>query len=178
VLAGVRTTGNLGRLTGTTWVADLELCRRLVARSCQAAGAPRPPTVVEELELLSAVPDGFDLLVVATGYNDDAARFASDLATVVEAARAAGFRHVAWLTYRTDATGALFTNYAAMNAILDRQLATGGYPDVTVWDFDALTTGRDDWFVGDDIHLTSTGAGAIADWLSAMAAGYDVGPGD
>lgn len=173
-IAGLRYSEVLDRLVGSTWFTDLEVCRRLVATSCTATGSPRPPTLVQELALLPFQPNELDLLVVATGYNDGWDHFAADVAAVVGAARAAGFRHIAWMDYRVAGTGWPFSNYARMNAILADLVASGAYPDLTIWGYDAFTFGQTSWFNADRIHLTPSGAAAIADWLSSMVAAHDV----
>ena len=173
VLAGIATNGALGRLTGTRWLPDLEVCRRLVATSCSISGSPRPPTVVDEIAARSAQVGASDLLVVATGYNDPPSRFAADVASVITAARAAGFEHIAWLTYRADGSSSLFSGYARMNDILRAVVASGAYPELTLWDFDAFTAGNRSWFAADNLHLSNAGAAAIATWLSQRATIYD-----
>lgn len=171
VLAGVDVYGQTDRLIGTDWYTDHGVCRRLVGTSCKATGSPRPPTLVQELNYLPFAPDGFDVFVVATGYNDSSGVLAANYDTIVAAIRARGFEHIAWLNYRTAMGGSVGRNSASLNAILHERAAADTH--VYVWDFDGYTFGQP-WFVGDRIHLSPTGAGVIADWLSDQITTIDV----
>jgi hypothetical protein len=182
VMAAIRWSGNLGRLVNSNWETYLESCRRLVYPSCSGREGYAPRTALAEINNIRAWrgpagPD--DLLVIAVGYNDWQERFRSDFGAVNSAARAAGFREIVWLTYRTGVTysppdsGGSSTpqsNYAAMNRILADELASGAWPEVSVWDYASYTATRTSWFTSDGVHLTSTGARAIADWLSVQVA--------
>lgn len=171
VLAGVDVYGQTDRLTGADWFTDHGVCRRLVGTSCKATGSPRPPTLVQELNYLPFVPDRFDLFVVATGYNDSSGVLAANYDLIVDSIRARGFVQIAWLNYRTAMGGTVGRNSANLNAILHDRAAAD--PHVHVWDFDGFTFGRP-WFVADRTHLSPTGAGIIADWLSQHVVTIDV----
>ncbi len=58
------------------------------------------------------------------------------------------------------------SSYAAMNNTMATALASGAWPDDSVWDYAGYTATRNSWFTRDGVHLTPSGAGAIADWLS------------
>lgn len=172
VIAGIDAYRQAGRLTGSTWFTEPGVCRRLATTSCQVSGYSRPPTLVQELDAVPFTPDGYDLFVVATGYNDSADVLAAYWDRIVAAITGAGFEHIAWLDYRTAMGGSVGANSAALNAIL-RDRATAD-PAITVWGFDAASSRRPDWFAGDRIHLSPAGAAGIADWLSEMVTTVDV----
>ena len=179
-IAGIRWSGNLGRLTNAQWETHLESCRRLVYPSCRGREGYAPRTALNEINYIRAVkglagPD--DLLVIAVGYNDSSYRFGSDFAAVNVAARNAGFQRIVWLTYRTGVSytlpgtgGTQRSNYAAMNNTMAAALATGAWPDVSVWDYASYTALRTSWFTADGVHLTASGAVGVAGWLSVMVA--------
>lgn len=171
--AGVRWSGGLPGLQG--FVADhrMESCRRLVAPSCRGREGYRPRTVVSELATLTGVgPE--DIVVIATGYDDWWQSFDRDFDTVVTAARAAGFHHIVWTTFRTDVSyHGLGAYYALMNEVLRAKEASGRYPDVRIWDYAGYTASAPGWFTSDGIHLTRLGAFGTADWISRQVRAFD-----
>lgn len=115
------------------------------------------------------------MLVVAVGYNDWHGTFASDFNVVMTQARHSGFRHVAWLTYRENAVYSLpndqdhaRSNYAAMNQILRAEAASGHWPELVLFDYDAATRSIASWFASDGVHLTTDGGRGSAQWLSTQ----------
>ena len=172
-LAGVRWSGGLQGLQGFVVDHRMESCRRLVAPSCRGREGYRPRTVVSEIAALPPVgPE--DLLVIGTGYDDWWQRFSGDFDTVIAAARAKGFRHIAWTTFRSNVTYAgLGPYYAIMNDVLRAKVASGDYPEVRIWDYHTYTLEAAGWFTSDGIHLTRLGAWGSADWISRQVAAYD-----
>lgn len=175
-IAGVRWNGALGGLQGFEVDHRMESCRRLVATSCTGREGYRPRTVVNEIGALPTVgPE--DLLVIATGYDDWWQRFGDDFDTVVAAARAKGFQHIVWTTFRSNVTYlGLGEYYAIMNDVLRAKVASGEFPDVRVWDYHTATANASGWFTSDGIHLTQLGAWGSADWISREVAAYDERP--
>ncbi len=175
-LAGIRWNGGLSGLQGFVVDHRMESCRRLVAPSCRGREGYRPRTVISEIAALPAVgPE--DVLVIGTGYDDWWQRFSDDFDTVVAAARAKGFRHIAWSTFRSNVTyGGLGEYYAIMNEVLYAKVASGEYPDVRIWDYHTYTLEASGWFTSDGIHLTRLGAFGSADWISRQVAAYDDRP--
>src|SRR5690606_33031264 len=119
------------------------------------------------------------------GYDDWHTGFSDEFDRVVAAARAKGFRHIAWMTLRTGTSYqfngvAAGSNYGAMNAILLEKVASGAYPEVRIWDFNGYTHGStsdsDGWFYSDGVHLRPLGGWAIADWISRHVAAFDDRP--
>lgn len=176
-MAGVRWNGALAGYQGATFDARLESCRRLVRASCRGREGYAPRTVVQELGVLPA-PGPNDIVVIATGYNDWHAGFASDFATVVAAARARGFHHIAWLTYRADVTYVLpgsstASSYRVMNDVIAGQAARVEYSDVRMWDLNRYSAGIVGWFRSDGVHHTDLGSWGVADWVSRHVTAFD-----
>jgi hypothetical protein len=181
-MAGVRWNGALGGFQGFRAEPRLESCRRLVQSSCRGREGYAPLTAYNEILSLPQAGDE-DLLVIATGYNDWNTRFASDFDQVLGAARARGFHHVAWVTYRSQvgysipSSGGLQSNYAEMNRILRAKVASGSFPEVRLWDLDQYTspvpTG---WFHSDGVHETVLGSWGVADWISRHVRAFDDRP--
>ena len=175
--AGVRWNGAYSALVGADYRPLLESCRRLVHPSCRGREGYRPATAVEEINRLPAARSR-DVLVVSVGYNDWDSRFSADFDAVIAAARAKGFRSIAWMNYRVDNTYRLpatsmvdFANYARMNQIIEEKLASGAFTDVYLWDRDAFTRDApDSWFTADGVHQRTAGSLAMAAWVSRQVA--------
>jgi hypothetical protein len=179
-VAGIRWTGALGGLQGFPFDDRLESCRRLVQPSCRGREGYAPRTVVNEINVLP-VPGPNDLLVIATGYDDWHTGFSTDFERVVAAARAKGFRHIAWMTYRSNVGYSLpgtagRSNYGEMNRVLAEKVASGANSDVRIWDFDTFARVAPGWFTSDGVHETRLGAWGVADWISRHVAAYDGKP--
>lgn len=178
--AGIRWSGASGLLTGASFDARLESCRRLSGVSCRGREGYAPPTAVDEVR--SVQPGSVDVLVVGTGYNDHSSQFLSGFAQVMEAARLAGIDRVVWLTYREPVTyrspselsNAL--TFAANNRTLRALAASGGWPELQLLDWNAHSAGMDDWVTSDGVHITPEGARAAAAFLSRALAHYDRRP--
>lgn len=181
-MAGIRWNGALGGLQGFVAEPRLESCRRLVQWSCRGREGYAPRTAHDEiLSMPNAGPE--DLLVISVGYNDWHSRFSSDFDLVVAAARARGFHHIAWITYRSrvgytlPGGGGSISNYGEMNRILSEKAASGAFPEVRIWDFDAYTWPTPDgWFTSDGVHETRFGSWGVADWLSRHVRAFDDRP--
>lgn len=135
------------RLQGAGWTVDFD---GAVSRST-SAGA----------EAVSSRSAGLtDSLVISLGANDagNPATFRSRVDSVMAAAGAVP--HVYWITIRE-----VRPYYAPANQIL-RDAATR-YPNLTVVDWHAASAGRDGLTSSDGLHLTPTGANALADLLAA-----------
>ncbi len=178
--AGMRWNGALGGLQGFEAVPILESCRRLVRSSCRGREGYAPRTAAGQIAVLPpAGPE--DMLVIATGYNDWHSTFSSDFDVVYAAARAQGFHHIAWVDYRSDVgytlpSGGGRSNYAEMNRILEAKIASGDYPGVRRWYFDAYTAGTVGWFYSDGVHETTLGSWGVADWISRHVRAFDDRP--
>ncbi len=183
-LAGIEWNSAEGSLLGFQPRLELESCRRLARRSCQGRFGTRPTTAVQVIESLPT-PGPEDMVVIGAGYDDWHFGFEQDFDAVVNAARARGFHHIAFTTFRSGVSyvfvGQGFqTNYAELNRIMRAKLATGDYPDVRLWDFDAYSataaltsTG---WFYADGVHQRPLGSWGTGDWLSRHIAAFDDRP--
>jgi hypothetical protein len=127
-------------------------CRRLTAESCTVAGY-RPQTALELVRDRGRAVG--QVAVVAVGYNDYETTFAHDAQQVLAALHRAGVRYVLWLTLRAN-----HHPYLTMNAAL-HELA-GTTPWLTVVDWNRYSRSHPDWFKDDGLHLTPTGATAMA----------------
>lgn len=180
-MAGIRWNGAYGGLLGFNAVPKLESCRRLVQWSCRGREGYVPPTAVAEIDALPhAGPE--EMLVIAVGYNDWHERFSSDFDAVIDVARRKGFRHIAWVDFRSDvgyrlpSSGGAVSNYGEMNRLLGEKLASGAFPEVRRWRFDDYTRGAADWFASDGVHETRLGSWGVADWLSRHIRAFDDRP--
>ena len=181
-MAGVRWNGALGGFQGFAAEPLLESCRRLVQSSCRGREGYAPPTARTEILGLGQAGRE-DILVIAVGYNDWHDRFASDFDAVIAAARARGFHHIAWVTYRAQVgytlpgTGGSRSNYGEMNRILSEKVASGDFPEVRLWDLDRYTQPTPaGWFAGDGVHETRLGSWGVADWISRHVRAFDDRP--
>ncbi|MEM1332548.1 MAG: SGNH/GDSL hydrolase family protein [Actinomycetota bacterium] len=175
-IAGIRWFGALGHLRYSTWIDRLDSCRRLLRESCRGREGTRPLTAQREIQRFVSdhgLARDDDLLIIAVGYNDWHGTFRTDVTAVMTQARLAGFRHVAWLTYRENTRYALpddrefeVADYAAMNRVLRDEAASGRWPELSLIEFDAAMRFRTSWFTADGVHLTAAGAPAVATWLS------------
>lgn len=175
--AGIRWNGALAGLQGMVVDQRLESCRRLVEPSCRGREGVVPRTVVEEIVAMPRAGTE-DILVVTAGYDDWHAGFSADFDAVVATARARGYHHIAWVTYRSHVGYVLVdgevSNYGEMNRIMSAKVASGRFPDVRVWDFDADTSSDPEgWFYADGIHQRPLGSWGAADWLSRHVAAFD-----
>lgn len=152
---------------------DLESCRRLLATSCRGREGRTPPTA---FEALGTHGDKYEVLVVATGYNDGTAGYADAFRAIVERARSFGYQQVVWWTLRSDvdyvSPGSIGNHrtFAQNNQVIRDLLATGDYPDVVLADWGGYTADKAEWFVTDGVHYRAVGAWAASDYLSRKMA--------
>lgn len=166
-------------IIGFEHTLDLESCRRLLAPSCRGREGRTPPTLYEALGFHR---DSYDVLVVATGYNDGDWGYAAAFEAIVDRARSYGFRQIVWWSLRSDvdyvSPGSVgyHETFARSNAIVEQLLATGDYPEVVLADWGGYTADRAEWFVTDGVHYRAVGAWAAADYLSRKMAFLDGRP--
>lgn len=169
-MAGVRWYRALGALTGASWTFTGESCRRLVRSSCRGREGRYPPTALSAIETL---PDTFDVLVMMTGYNDQANTFEADLDRIMAAAKSQGIRRVVWLSYsrefRSDKGGSdAFQVYEFQNVLL--RSAADRYDELFVAEWSAVARARPEWVHYDGIHFTDDGSYGNADFMSRAVA--------
>ena len=133
---------------------DFAVCRRLVQQSCTSNGKT-PSSALQAVQSYGRSLG--DVLVVGVGYNESPHGYADGIDRVVRAARKQGAKAVVWVTLREARKLYSRTNLAI------RQAATR-WPELRVADWDAYSSGRA-WFRRDGLHLTGTGAEALAMFL-------------
>ena len=133
---------------------DLQVtpCRRVEGVGCPYLGA-RPPSVVELTQSLGSKlgPN----VVVSVGYNDFEDQYAANIEDALAALKAAGVKHVWWLTLR-----AAHHPYVNMND--DIEAAAQLHPELSVIDWNVYSRSHPDWFQTDGLHLLYPGALAMA----------------
>ncbi len=133
---------------------DLAVCRRLVQPGCAFNGTT-PSTALQ-----AAQGYGRSLgvvLIVNVGYNESARGYGEGIDRVMRAARKQGAKAVVWVTLRET-----INIYHSTNLAIKR--AAKRWPQLTVADWNAYSHGKP-WFRGDGLHLTGTGATALASFL-------------
>ncbi|HSM67304.1 MAG TPA: hypothetical protein VK860_13430, partial [Ilumatobacteraceae bacterium] len=174
--AGIRWSGALGLLQGAWFDARLESCRRVIGQSCRGREGYAPPNVIDEIRSL---PPGYDIAVIAAGYNDFASLFPSGVDLVVREARARGIQRVVWMThretvgYRAPGGATQSSTFVSHNRALRAAVASGLYPELSLADWDSYTTNRRWWLTSDGVHLTASGAQAAAEYTTRTLAALE-----
>ncbi len=133
---------------------DLAVCRRLVQPSCVHNGKA-PSSALQAVQ--SYGHSLGDALIVDVGYNESAHGYAYGIDRVMRAARRQGAKAVVWVTLRETRD-----LYARTNAAIEQ--AAERWPQLTIADWNAYSRGKT-WFRVDGLHLTATGADALAAFL-------------
>lgn len=151
-----------------------ESCRRLVAASCIGRVDPGTGlrwTPVSVLPLMQTTLRGRlgEALVIMAGYDDFSITTAID--QIMAEANGQGVSRVFWLNYRVADGYSYSPFYAAHNASL--QNAQVRHPNLSVLDWHGYTTSlptttQVDWFAEDQIHITSSGAVALAHFIKGQ----------
>jgi hypothetical protein len=166
-------------IIGFDHTLDLESCRRLLAPSCRGREGRTPSTAYEALGFHG---DNYEVLVVATGYNDGTSGYGTAFQAIVGRARALGYQQIVWWSLRSDvdyvSPGAVGNHetFARNNEVIEQLLASGQYPDVVLADWGSYTADRAEWFVTDGVHYRAVGAWAASDYLSRKMAFLDERP--
>lgn len=160
-------------IIGFDHALDLESCRRLLAPSCLGREGRTPLTAHDALGFHG---DRYEVLVIATGYNDGTSGYADAFRAIVARARSLGYQQILWWSLRSDvdyvspdAVGNHAT-FAQNNQAIEQLLASGQYPDVVLADWGRYTATKADWFVTDGVHYRAVGAWAASDYLSRKMA--------
>ena len=139
---------------GYTVTLDLVVCRRLVAASCTYNGT----TPTTALQAVQGYGRGLgDVLVVKVGYNESSQGYRQGIDRVMRAALAQGAKGVVWVTLRETRSIYHWTNVAI-------KTAAKRWPQLVVADWNAYSSGHA-WFGDDGLHLSATGATALATFL-------------
>lgn len=153
--------------TGSDLQWSVESCRRLVAASCTGRTDPGTGLKWKPISVLPLMQGSLrgqlgQALVVMAGYDDFSITTAVD--PIVNEARSQGVTRVFWLNYRISPGNYAYKQYYINhNAELER--AKGRHPNLVVLDWNSFSAGRTSWFEADGIHLTRTGATALAAFL-------------
>jgi hypothetical protein len=133
---------------------DLEVapCRRVEGEGCPYQGV-RPPSAVQLIKSMGAKLGAN--VVVAVGYNDFEDQYAQNISDALDALKAAGVKHVWWLTLR-----AAHHPYVNMNDDITNAAKT--HPELSVIDWNVYSRSHPDWFQADGLHLLGPGADAMA----------------
>jgi hypothetical protein len=135
---------------------DLRVCRRLVQPSCSYQGTT-PSTALQAVQGYGRALGR--VLIVDVGYNEAAQGYRQGIDRVMRAALAQGADGVVWVTLREMQPVYHPTNVAI-------RTATKRWPQLVVADWNAYSSGKP-WFGDDGLHLTPTGATALAAFLRA-----------
>jgi hypothetical protein len=164
-LTAVRLVGAYGPLRTYNFVFDAEECRRTTGISCGA----RPQTALRTLRRL----DGRwgRVLVMMTGYNDPGRTFAASVDAIMAEARAQRIRAVIWLTMRTADVSYPPRDFSSTSLgfgdnnriLLQKVRSYRGRLQIADWA--GHSAGRRRW-VTDGVHLTATGAAAVASYIT------------
>ena len=133
---------------------DLKVCRRLVQPSCPYQGSA-PSTALQAVQSYGRSLG--KVLIVKVGYNESSAGYGKGIDEIMRAARADGATGVVWVTLRERSDVYHWTNVAIRQA-------TKRWPQLVVADWNAYSAGKP-WFGPDGLHLTPTGATALATFL-------------
>lgn len=183
-LSGVRWFDEYGELERFNFVFDAESCRRTAERSCWSREQYRPRNALVALQ--EETGQWGEVLVVMTGYNDSADRFADGVDEMVAEAQRQGIGAVVWLSLRTRgvdyeeplhlANGSTYRG--ANRSLYERAEQLGGYLQIADWA--TYSADSPDWFENDGAHLTTAGAEAlttfIAGQVDAVLAGGAITP--
>jgi hypothetical protein len=127
-------------------------CRRVQGEGCPVDGV-RPPSVVQLTKSMGSKlgPN----VVVSVGYNDFEDQYAQNIEDALAAFKAAGVKHVWWLTLRAAHHG-----YVNMNDNIEA--AAKNHPEMSVIDWNVYSRSHPDWFQADGLHMLEPGAEAMA----------------
>lgn len=143
---------------GLRMTLDARVCRRLVQPSCSFQGST-PTTALEAVQGYGRTLG--DVLVVKVGYNESTYGYRIGIDRVMRAALAQGAKEVVWVTLRETIPTYHWTNVAIKRA-------ARRWPQLVVADWNAYSSGRP-WFGDDGLHLTVTGANALAAFVRRYA---------
>jgi hypothetical protein len=127
-------------------------CRRVEGEGCPVDGV-RPPSVVQLAKSMGTKlgPN----VVVSVGYNDFEDQYAQNIEDALAGFKAAGVKHVWWLTLRAAHHG-----YVNMNDNIEA--AAKNHPEMSVIDWNVYSRSHPDWFQADGLHMLQPGAEAMA----------------
>ena len=137
---------------------DLRVCRRLASASCSYQGSA-PTSALQSVQSLGRALG--DVLIVDVGYNESASGYREGIDRVMRAARAQGASGVVWVLLRETRD-----IYRQTNTVI--RAAQKRWPQLLVADWNAYSSGKP-WFSSDGLHMSVTGADALAAFLRPYA---------
>ena len=161
--------GRADKLLGMDPVLETRSCRLLGVPSCSDDPPPNAVATIDSAEGL------FDMIVIMAGYDEWYTTFSSSWDQVVNSARAKGAKKIIWLSYPEGVPYLLpdgtpgDPSLVQINQIMRDKVASGAFPDVVIADWFHYSYGSG-WFNDDGIHLSPTGADAVADYISRKVA--------
>ncbi|MDP2292545.1 MAG: peptidoglycan-binding protein [Actinomycetota bacterium] len=171
-LSGVRWYDEYGELERFNFVFDAESCRRTSERSCWSREQYRPRNALTALQ--EEAGEWGEVLVVMSGYNDSADRFADGVGEMVAEAQRQGIGSVVWLSLRTKgvdyeeplhlANGSTYRG--ANRSLYELAGQFGGYLQIADWA--TYSAASPDWFEADGAHLTPAGAEALTSFIASQ----------
>lgn len=136
---------------------DAKVCRRLARTGCPYEG-DRPPSV---LALVESTESLGDLVVIDVGYNDVPSDYGADIDRVMQSVVRRGVTTVIWVTMQEKRPLYRTTN-GAIRAAATR------WPQIRIADWHAASRAHRSWFAGDGLHLSRSGALALARFLRPL----------
>jgi hypothetical protein len=138
---------------------DLKVCRRLVQTGCSYQGTT-PTTALQVIDSYGRSLG--DVLIVDVGYNEGSQGYSSRIDEIMRAALRHGVHGVVWVTLRTSSASNYESIYRSTNTEI--KAAAQRWPELVVADWNTYGSGKP-WFGEDGLHLTPTGAVALAGFL-------------
>ncbi len=124
-------------------------CQKLVDPGCIEGDAPQ----ASALKLLQKHRnEEFDIVVVATGYNDTGASYLQKSLRRIHAEVTSQNAHLIWLTYREN--GNVKIKARQFNKVVKSQSKKLGF---TVLDWALISRRQKHWFTGDGVHMNGHG---------------------
>lgn len=140
---------------------DAKVCRRLAETGCPYKGA-RPPSV---LALVESAESLGDLVVIDVGYNDVPSDYGTDIDRVMQGLVRRGVTTVIWVTMQEKRPLYRTTNGAI-------RAAAARWPQIRIADWHAASRAQRSWFAGDGLHLSRSGALALARFLRPLVVAW------
>jgi hypothetical protein len=140
---------------------DAKVCRRLAETGCPYKG-DRPPSV---LALVEGAESLGDLVVIDVGYNDVPSDYGADIDRVMQSVVRRGVTTVIWVTMQEKRPLYRTTNGAI-------RAAAARWPQIRIADWHAASRTQRSWFAGDGLHLSRSGALALARFLRPLVVAW------
>lgn len=142
-------------------------CQKLVDPGCLEGTTAQPST----LQLIQKHRnEGFDIVVVAAGYNDSGAPYLQNSIRRIHSAVTAMGAHLMWLTYRQN--GNVRVKARAFNQVVKAQAKKLKF---SVMDWELIARKQKHWFNGDGVHMNAHGGIRLANHIRRALDAYTSG---